>query len=112
MRHAGLEHRPKIEIIDGPNHASALKKAYPYLDVQSILEIESIGSNLINELTGKAPRRFQDFEEDEQLDILRIVGNNRNWFALWLTQMVEHHSIEGGDISTTKGVVAKFLDAQ
>ena len=112
MRHAGLDKSPQIEIIDAPNHANNLKEAFPYLDLHSILDVHPIGSEIINELTGKTLQRFQDFDEIEQEEILSTVGDNRNWFDLWLTQMVEHQSIELGDISTDKRVVAKFLDAQ
>ena len=112
MRHAGLGNRPRIEIIDAPKHANDLKDAFPYLDLHSILDVEPIGSALINELTGKTVKRFQDFNENEQLEIVSTVGTTRNWFDLWLTRMVEHHSTEIEDISTDKGVVQKFLDAQ
>ena len=50
MKHANIAHRPRIEIIDAPKHANALKMSYPYLDVLSILDVEPVGSRLINEL--------------------------------------------------------------
>ena len=50
MRHAGIGHRPHIEVIDSPGHAIALKEAYPYLQILSILEVEPIGRVIINEL--------------------------------------------------------------
>ena len=111
MRHAGLEHRPQIEIIDAPNHVNKLKKDFPYLDVHSILDVEPIGSEIINEITARPPQRFEDFEEEDQQDILRNVGNSRNWFDLWLNRKVKHHSEEIGDVSTPKGFVKTFSDA-
>ena len=111
MRHAGSAHRPQIEIINAPEHAFTLKQSYPYLEVLSILEVEPLGSILINELTGKPLRKFEDFDEEEQKDIVRSVGSERNWFDLWLNRKLEHHSTEIGDMSTPKGFVKKFLDA-
>ena len=111
MRYASLAHRPQIEIIDAPEHALKLKQSYPYLEVLSILEVDPIGREFINELTGKPPQRFEDFDEEERQEIVTSVGRERNWFELWLTQKVEHHFTEVGDISTPKGFVEKFLDA-
>ena len=111
MRHDSLEHRPQIEIIDAPNHVNKLKEDFPYLDVRSILDLELIGSTIISDLTGKPLQRFEDFKEDEQQEILWTVGNNRNWFDLWLNGKVAHHAIELGDLSTPKGFVKTFSDA-
>ena len=110
MRHAGLNDNPQIEIIDAPSHANKLKGDFPYLDIQSILDVEPIGAEIINGLTGIPSRRFQDFEEEEQEQILRDMWG-QNWFDLWLTQKVDHHSIEIGDISTPKGFVEAFSSA-
>ena len=109
MRHAGSTYRPQIEIINAPESAFALKKSYPYLDVLSILDIEPLGSTLINELTGKSARPFQDYSDDEQTDIVRSIGSDENWFAIWLTRKLEHHSTDIPDMSTKKGFVDKFL---
>ena len=111
MRHAGLAHRPQIEIVDAPQHAIALHKSYPYLEVQSILEVEPMGSELINGLTGRPARRFEEFNEEEQEDIVKSIGSGQNWFDLWLTRKLEYHSTEIGDMSTPKGFVEKFLAA-
>ena len=111
MRHAGLAHRPQIEVINAPENAFELKDSYPYLEVLSILDIEPLGSVIINELTGKPARPFHEFDVDEQRDIVRSVGNNRNWFDIWLTQKLEYHSSEIDDMSTPKGFVQKFLGA-
>ena len=110
MRHAGLDDRPQIEIIDAPNHANKLKADFPYLDIQSILDVQPIGGEIIRGLTGRPRQQFQDFEEEEQEQILRDV-RDQNWFDLWLSQKVEYHSIEIGDISTPKGFVEAFSDA-
>ena len=110
MRHAGLDDRPQIEIVDAPTHANKLKADFPYLDIQSILDVEPIGGEIINGLTGKPAQRLEEFEEAEQEQILRDVGD-QNWFDLWLIRKVEYHSIEIGDISTPKGFVEAFSDA-
>ena len=109
MRHAGLAHRPQIEIIDAPQHAAALNDSYPYLEVLSILEVESVGSDLISSLTGRPTKRFKEFEEQEQKDIVRDLGTGQNWFDLWLTEKLERHYFELGGMSTRKGLVNKFL---
>ena len=39
----------KIEVIDSPLQAKHLRQLFPYLYVQSILEIEEIGQQLVSE---------------------------------------------------------------
>lgn len=112
MRHASSARRPQIEIINAPEHAMSLKESYPYLDLLSILEVEPVGSIIINELTGRPLRSFEDFDEEEQKDILRSVREKpQNWFELWLTRKLENHSTDIGDMNTPKGFAKKLLAA-
>ena len=111
MRHVNLSDRPQIEVIDAPMHVEEVKKLYPYLEVQSILEVEPIGSRLISEITGAQPLTFDGLTEDEQQNLIMSAGSNRNWFQLWLTHKVEALSIERDDISTDAGLVEDFLNA-
>ena len=110
MRHVNLTHRPQIEVIDSPIHVERLKETYPYLEVVSMLEVEPIGSQLVTEFIGGQPRRFAELKKEERQHLLESAGCNRNWFDLWLRQKVESMSIELESISTTTGLVEKFLN--
>ena len=92
-------------------HVEEVKRWYPYLEVQSILEVEPIGSRLVAEITGAQPLTFDGLTEDKQQDMIRSAGFNRNWFQLWLTHKIETLSIELDDISTDAGFVEEFLNA-
>ena len=111
MRHVDSLNRPHIEVIDAPLHVEQLKKSYPYLEVMSMLEIESIGRQLVAEFTGGTSKRFEDFTEDEQQHILSSAGYERNWFELWLKQKVESFYTELESVSTDTGFVERFLNA-
>ena len=111
MRHVYSSEQPQIEVIDAPMHVEALKKAHPYLEVRSILEIEPIGSQLVTEFTGLPPRRFEEFTEVEQQSIVQAAGTDENWFELWLNRKAESLSIELGNVTTRARLVEQFLDA-
>ena len=58
-RHATGRRQPyRVEMIDSPQQARRLQTQFPYLDIKSIFEIESIGTNLIAENGGGAGTVF------------------------------------------------------
>ena len=103
MRYGTSAHRPQIEVIDAPSRVAELKKAYPYLELVSILDVEPMGSQLIAEFTGWSPKSFAGLSEQEQQHILDGAGTDRNWFALWLTAKVESLVIDLGAVTTEAG---------
>ncbi len=113
-RHAHTSKTPYVvEVIDSPARANELKRSYPYLDIRSILEIETmeIGNQLVAEFSGGAPRAFDSLTPNEQKDIYETVGTNKNWFRIWLEQMAEAFEREPGVcIKTPKGEFKKLLD--
>ena len=90
-RHAGADDkRPySVQIIDSPARALELSERYPYLDVQSLVEIREpkIGQQLIGELLGGMPRPLEALSEDERDTLYKVDG--KNWFRMWLQQMAE-----------------------
>ena len=112
MRYAGMSKRPQIEIIDAPSHAISLDQSYPYLELKSFLEVEPVGSVIINEFTAKPIQKFDAFGDAEQQEILTMVGRDRNWFDVWLTGMVGYHGTQIEDFSSRKGLAKKFFDTR
>ena len=55
MRHVSSVSTPQIEVIDAPLLVDALKGSYPYLELQSILDVEPVGSQLVADFTGWQP---------------------------------------------------------
>ena len=103
-----------VEVIDSPERAFELQEQFPYLDIQSILEIETmgIGTNLVGEyLLGKAaPASYRSLGTEDQELVKSQIGTRRNWFFLWLAQMAEAFESEPGlGVSTTKGAFAAML---
>lgn len=112
MRHADLTSRPRIEVIDAPLHAEHLKKSYPYLDIQSILELETVGRQLVGELATGLPRELRELSIDEREDLIKSAGTRRNWFELWLRQKAEAFRVELGTVDTKAGFVERFLEVR
>ena len=115
-RHANSSrNRPyTIEIIDSPSHAKSLKESYPYLDVRSLLEIETldVGRNLVSDFLGGAPRRFDGLTRKEQEDLVeRFRDGAENWFKTWLVKMGERLQYELGveATKTPKGAFRRWL---
>ena len=111
MRHVNSVSTPQIEVIDAPVLVDALKGSYPYLELQSILDVEPLGSQLVAEFTGWQPQPFSSLTEEQQQQALKSAGLERNWFDIWLRAKVESLTIDLGDVSTDTGLVEAFLTA-
>ena len=116
-RHANSRRdRPyRIEIIDSPWRAAQLKESCPYLDVQSIFEIETldVGRKLMAEFVTGPERRFDSLSEVEQDGLVEgLRESEENWFRKWLVKMGEGLSYELGAeaTDTPKGAFRKWLE--
>lgn len=105
-----------IEIIDSPNHATRLQKSYPYLDVKSLFEIDTldIGRSLVGEFMGIAPCKYDTLSNEQTMQLRKTVEdrNDENWFRKWLVQMGEGLQATLGEESTTtdKGAFRRWLE--
>ena len=116
-RHAnGDRDRPyTIEIIDSPWQAEWLKREYPYLDVHSIFEIETldVGQNMVSDVAGGLPRRFDALTRDEQAALVeQSRESEENWFKKWLEKMGEglHFELGAEATKTPKGAMQRWLE--
>jgi len=116
-RHANSRRdRPYIiEIIDSPLHAKSLKRSYPYLDVRSIFEIDTldVGKNLVSDFTGGLPCRFDALSLEQQDNLLdKLRERDVNWFRTWLVKMGEGLQYYLGEdaTETPKGAFRRWLE--
>jgi SIR2-like protein len=109
-RHTSSGSRPyRIEIIDAPSHAEELRSRFPYLGVQSLLELEGVGAQLVGEFSAGAPRSYQSLTSDEQDKVRASAGTGKNWFQIWLKQKAEFLYQELGSIETSNGLFERVL---
>ena len=116
-RHANQERDLpySIEIIDSPKQAARLKRSYPYLDVKSLFEIDtlSVGRNLVGEFLSTGPRRYDALSDADTTRLWEVVENkaNENWFLRWLVQMGEGLQATLGveSTDTDKGAFRRWL---
>ena len=99
----------KIEVIDSPSNATRLKKELPYLEVQSILEVERVGREIVGVLTAGSPQNFEELPKHLQNSLADPSWPNRNWFELWLIQMAEALYEDLDSINTEAGLFEKLL---
>ena len=86
-RHGNTNRRPfTVEVIDSPGHAAVLQKTYRYLDVKSLVEIETygIGRKIVGNLLGSEAREYVGLDQAERE---LVESASRNWFQLWLAEM-------------------------
>lgn len=111
-RHAHASRRPyRIEVIDAPLQVRELKKAFPYLDVYSLLEVEPVGSRMISELGGGDPRPSDALAPGELAGIEEVAGWSMNWFRVWLRHMAEALYADLGSVKTPYGHFEALLEA-
>ena len=104
-----------VEVIDSPEHAADLKGRYPYLDIRSILEIDThdIGSYFVSEITSGPPRRFADLSREEARQVVTASARLQlNWFHMWLVQMAEglHRDLGPEATATPSGALRRLLE--
>ena len=109
-RHVGDTYRPySVEVIDDPSRAEDLKEAFPYLEVQSLFEIDRIGDSFVAELSQGAREKWDELDEDERRGTFDGRQRSENWFALWLRLRAEAFNMDLASIDTKAGVVQRFL---
>jgi len=111
-RHINRSMEPyRVEIVDAPIQAARIQSEYPYLGVESILETEPIGSQLVAEFLGGAPLPFRMLATEQQKAVIANAGNDKNWFRLWLKQKAEITLRDLGSVATASGAFGEFLEA-
>jgi hypothetical protein len=111
-RHTNRERPPyDIEIIDSPEQAKRIQSEFPYLGAKSLLQIESVGSQIIAEFIGGGPRPYDVLTPSEVQSLSEAVSTPQNWFRIWLKQKAEAMFNDLGDISTPQGALEGLLEA-
>ena len=101
-----------IEIIDKLAVAQQMQKAFPYLGIRSLVEIEEmdIGQRMVAELVGGSPRSVDLLSEADKATLKDEGTKSRNWFRIWLQQMAESVFLEADSIQTDSGTFRKFME--
>ena len=109
--HVHSRYRPyTVEVIDAPRQVRRLRELFPYLRARSILDLDDVGPQLIQDLCGADPEEFWDLTESERSEIIDNIAPNHNWFDIWLRQKVEHIYIEQGPLETPIGALDRYLE--
>ena len=111
-RHTHVSAAPySIEVISGFETADRIRQLFPYLDVRWLPQLPKIGDQIVGELLGSQPRRFDNLPEKLQSQATQkaqhAIGNP---FSYWLTLKGEALLTEIGDMSTESGVFRNFTD--
>ena len=105
-----------IEIIDSPIHAARLQESYPYLDVKSLFEIDTlgVGRNLVGEFLSTTPCRYDALSDVDTARLREAVEqkSDENWFRRWLVQMGEglQATLGAESTDTDKGAFRRWLE--
>ena len=108
--HGRTEHRPcRVELIDSPQQGEALALRYPYLSATPLLQLDDIGSRIVGELLGQAPRPLTSLSEGERADVMAAANAGLNWFDLWFQQKGESLYTTTPSVDTPTGTFAAYL---
>ena len=108
-RHADRTSGPyRVEVIDSPKQALKLQIQFPYLDVKSILEIDSLGPALMSGFTDRAEVPFSELSPEEQGEVAAAIPWD-NWFFLWLKHKAEDSYAELSSVETELGFIQNLL---
>ena len=110
-RHATGRHEPyRVEMIDSPGQARRLQSQFPYLDIRSLFQLESIGKDIIAECGGDPKKSFEELSPKEQDMVIREAGS-RNWFWMWLKHKAEAAFKDVETLTTRLGSIEHLLRA-
>ena len=106
-----------VEVIDCPRHAAELRDLYPYLDVRSLLAIETrrIGANIASQVTGQPDQQLAALTSSEVTALIeRVADRDLNWFHTWLFWMGADLYDEAGDegLTTPSGAFRAWWERQ
>jgi len=112
-RHTHASAQPyAIEVIATRPTVERIRNLFPYLEVRWLPELPKIGDQLVGELLGSGPRRYNNLPEDLQSQANdKAQQSITNPFSFWLKMMCERLVTDVGDLSTKSGVFRKFTDA-
>jgi hypothetical protein len=102
-----------IEVIAPPRTAERIADLFPYLNVRSLLEIPDIGEQIIGEIMGTTPTRYDVLTEEEQQEVTRSAESRiKNPFEYWLRVKGELLSRDLPSLGTSSGLFARFVETQ
>ena len=101
----------RVEVISRPRTADKIARAFPYLNVLSLLDIPDVGDQIVSEVMGGAPRPLSSLGEEEQAQA-RDNANAKisNAFEYWLRLRGELLTLEHS-VDTDAGIFARFIDS-
>ena len=101
----------EIEVIGWPDGASQISKAFPYLNVRSLLEIPEIGKQFIAELLGSAPTDSRTSTEAEKGRAIEAADTKiSNPFEHWLRLKGELMHQDLPTIDTDLDLFKRFIE--
>ena len=100
----------KVEVVSGPETAERIDDLFPYLEVNSLLEIPEIGPQLVGEMLASEPRDYQGLPVDLRKQTRENAQEKiSNPFERWLRVKGELMLRDLGSISTASGIFERFV---
>ncbi len=102
----------RVELIDWPGEAVRMSEDFPYLNVQSLLELPGVGRQLVSEVLGGEERDYASLPDDERG---RAVSNAdekiSNPFEHWLRLKGELMLRDLPSLETDSGIFEGFVES-
>jgi hypothetical protein len=99
----------RIEVISWPSDGLRMAGDFPYLNVQSLLELPDVGPVLVSELLGTDPLEYESLDDDNQKLALEKSKDIGNPFEHWLRLKAELMFRELPSIGTPTEILSDFV---
>jgi len=103
----------RIEVISRVETADAIAKLFPYLGVQSLLDIREVRDQVISEALAISADVYENLSADRLQDAkVSFDARIANPFAYWLRQKGEEILRRTGSLETPTGIFQDFIDSE
>ncbi len=99
----------RIEVITWPSDALRMGGDFPYLRVQSMLELPDVGPMVVSELLGRDPVDFESLDDDARQSAIEKSNDIGNPFEHWLRLKAELMFRQLPSIETPNEILSDFL---
>ena len=102
----------EIEVIDKPRKAREIQSQFPYLKINTMLDLDGIGESIVSEMLDKPlGLRYDALDEDDQSSLIEQTDDRmKNPFVYWLRLKAEQVAANVNSVETNRRHIAEFLE--
>ena len=102
----------EIELIDKPRKAREIQNQFPYLKINTMIDIDGIGESIVSEMLDKPfGLRYEALDEEDQSNLIEQSDDRmENPFVYWLRLKAEQVAANVNSVETNRRHIVEFLN--